>query len=46
MCFSECVAAGFIAGSIPINGTSYVALSSLIALVVAVLQATTMSLQF
>jgi hypothetical protein len=42
----EFVAAGFIAGSIPIKGISYLALSSRIALVVAVLQATTMSLQF
>jgi hypothetical protein len=39
------VAAGFIAGSIPIKGISYLALSSRIALV-AVLQATTMSLHF
>jgi hypothetical protein len=35
----------FVAGSIP-KGISYLALSSRIALVVAVLQATTMSLQF
>jgi hypothetical protein len=40
------VAAGFIAGSIPIKGISYLALSSRIALVVAVLQATTVCSSF
>ena len=39
-------AAGFIAGSIPMNGTLYFNLNSLIALVVAVLQATTIILLF
>ena len=39
-------AAGFIAGSIPIKGMSYVFLKKVIAFVVAVLQATTISLQF
>ncbi|MNG30689.1 hypothetical protein D3C84_1163530 [compost metagenome] len=45
-CVFECIAAGFMAGSIPMKGTSYFDLNSLIALVVAVLHATTMSLQF
>jgi len=42
---SEFFAAGLIAGSIPINGTLYLALNSLMAFVVAVLQATTIILQ-
>ena len=45
VCVFEWRAAGFIAGSIPIKGTSYFALNSLIALVVAVLHATTIILQ-
>ena len=40
-----CKAAGFIAGSIPIKGTLKRSRRTLIALVVAVLQATTISLQ-
>jgi hypothetical protein len=39
------VAAGFIAGSIPMNGILYFALNSCMAFVVAVLQATTINLQ-
>jgi hypothetical protein len=39
-----CKAAGLIAGSIPIIGMLYVSLNTFIALVVAVLQATTISL--
>ena len=46
VCVLDCNAAGFMAGSIPIKGTSYLVLHSLIALVVAVLQATTIILQF
>jgi len=42
---SVCKAAGLIAGSIPIKGIVYFSLSTAIALVVAVLQATTISLQ-
>jgi hypothetical protein len=44
--FLVLICGGRFYGSIPIKGISYLALSSRIALVVAVLQATTMSLQF
>jgi len=46
VCVRELLAAGLMAGSIPIKGTSYLALNSLIAFVVAVLQATTIILAF